>query len=93
MCIRDRSTVVKIDTDKFLYMRTVVEDLRVVVRDVLVFLQILNRFDEDYDYLKRVCFSDEATFHTSGSQKGTIRILGFGTLKKCSTKRKRDRQS
>jgi len=28
--------------------------------------EILRRIDEDNDYLKRVCFSDEATFHISG---------------------------
>ena len=28
--------------------------------------EILHRTDEDNDYLKHVCFSDEATFHTSG---------------------------
>ena len=28
--------------------------------------EILRRIDEDNDYLKRVYFSDEATFHTSG---------------------------
>jgi len=27
--------------------------------------EILRRIDEDNDYLKRVCFSDEANFHTS----------------------------
>ena len=28
--------------------------------------EILRRIDDDNDYLKRVCFSDEATLHTSG---------------------------
>jgi len=28
--------------------------------------EILRRIPEDNDYLKRVCFSDQATFHTSG---------------------------
>jgi len=28
--------------------------------------EILRRIDEDNDYLMRVCFSDEATFHDSG---------------------------
>ena len=28
--------------------------------------EILHRTDKDNDYLKRVCFSDEATFHTLG---------------------------
>ena len=28
--------------------------------------EILRRIDEDNDYLMHVCFSDEATIHTSG---------------------------
>ena len=35
-------------------------------RQVCFDTEILRRIDEDNDYLKRVYFSDEATFHTSG---------------------------
>ena len=39
--------------------------------------EILCRIDEDNDYLKRVCFSDEATFHTSGVvNRHSVRIWG-----------------
>ena len=38
--------------------------------------EILRRIDEDNDYLKRVCFSDEATLHTSGVVYHNVRIWG-----------------
>ena len=39
--------------------------------------EILNRIDEDNDYLKRVCFSDEATFHISCVvNRHNVRIWG-----------------
>jgi len=39
--------------------------------------EIMHRIDEDNDYLKRVCFSDEATFHTSGVvNRHNVRIWG-----------------
>jgi len=38
---------------------------------------ILRRIDEDNDCLKRVCFSDEAHFHTSGVvNRCNVRIWG-----------------
>jgi hypothetical protein len=39
--------------------------------------EILHRIDEDNDYLKRVVFSDEATFHISGKvNRHNVRIWG-----------------
>lgn len=39
--------------------------------------EMLRRIDDDDDYLKRVCFSDEATFHTSGHvNRHNVRIWG-----------------
>ena len=39
--------------------------------------EIMRRIDEDNDYLKRVCFSDEANFHTSGVvNRHNVRIWG-----------------
>ncbi|KAG7171884.1 hypothetical protein Hamer_G000814 [Homarus americanus] len=38
---------------------------------------ILNSIDEDNDFLLRVCFSDKATFHVSGTvNKHNVRIWG-----------------
>jgi hypothetical protein len=40
--------------------------------------EMLQRMDEDNDYLRRVCFSDEATCHTSGKvNRHNVRICGL----------------
>jgi hypothetical protein len=42
--------------------------------------EMLQRIGEDNDYLTRVCFSDEATFHTSGKvNRHIVRIWGLET--------------
>lgn len=39
--------------------------------------EMLQRIDDDNNYLKRLCFSDEATFHTSGKvNRHNVRIWG-----------------
>ena len=38
---------------------------------------MLHRISEDEEFLKRICFSDEATFHVSGKlNKHNVRIWG-----------------
>jgi len=34
------------------------------------FTELLCRIDEDNDYLRRICYTDEAIFHTSGVVNG-----------------------
>jgi hypothetical protein len=43
----------------------------------MTLLLVSSRLDEDNDYLSKVCFSDEATFHISGTvNRHNCRIWG-----------------
>jgi len=77
-----QSTVLKIlhkQLKLYAYKVQIVQSLQPVdgPRRASFATEILRRIDEDNDYLKRICFSDEATFHTSGVvNRHNVRIWG-----------------